>query len=188
MIKCKHCGQDVNGEGKFCTKCGGGLVSETVATVQVPKQGNGTKEQKGISWWKYIKIAVVVLIVAVVGLGMLGNKSESKAEYSLKASQLAEEYNKDIVAADAKYKNKTITVNGGVIRKGQFVNSNNIFIVLYEKDKQNVLIGITIDEKSKVNQLKDGDFVEVKGVCQGTVAQEDKSAMSIQIYNATISK
>jgi hypothetical protein len=126
--------------------------------------------------------------MGIIGIVALSDKFDSKVAFSGKASQFAEEYKKNVKAADLKYKDKTIKINGEVLRKGQFVNTNNIYLVLYNKDNVNVLVDFSLDQKSKVNAIKEGEFVEIKGTCQGRVEQKNKNEISIQIADADISR
>ena len=44
-----------------------------------------------------------------------------------------------------------------------------------------ILLSVKPEDVSKLNQLKDGDFIHAKGMCVGIVKQDDPTEISIQI-------
>ena len=72
------------------------------------------------------------------------------------------------------------------------MGSNNLWVEVYrlengEGKKVEILLDIPIQEKTKVNNLKIGDIVEVEGKCIGQVPQLDKKMISVQISTTDFS-
>ena len=107
----------------------------------------------------------------------------------ISANEIALAYTENSSNANSKFKDKLVEISGEVVSKGQFSNSSNLYLSL--KNYQNnteVLINFPIDQQSKVNSIKYGDFITVRGVCIGIVDQDDPAEISIQIGGKSIDK
>ena len=108
----------------------------------------------------------------------------------VKANELMNDYIRDVGTAETKYKNKNMQITGQLVNKGQFKNSNNFYAVIANTfaagRKYNVLVEYPVEKSAEINKLNYNDFVVVKGVCAGVVAQDDPTVVSVQIYEGRV--
>jgi len=85
----------------------------------------------------------------------------------LEANQFASDYSSDIKNNDKLFKGKTITVSGEVFQS--YTNkSKERIIVLMQKDKTyGVKCILSPSAKPLERPLKQGELIEIKGVCMG---------------------
>lgn len=194
MSFCSKCGTNNAEESLFCTECGAVIKDNSLGRTE-PKVLPGM-ESKPTPKKKVAGIIACVLVWLFLVAHVFGASSNNRAVYAMKAEQLGKEYLDNSSLADNRYKGARIYLNGIVARKGQYIDTNDLFVEVYnfenhiENGKRKtvkVLITIPIQEKSKVNNLKIGDVVEVDGKCVGQVPQEDKMIISVQIVEANIS-
>ena len=93
--------------------------------------------------------------------------SSQSSEYTVTAPQLYSEYDSNEVAADLKYKDKVITVEGIIDDIGKDI-MDDIYVTL--KGDQyfgNVQCFFSDSHTDKAASLRKGDKITVKGLCTG---------------------
>ena len=130
-----------------------------------------------------------MLIIAVIALGSGGgdssSSSKSNGNITIKAEDMINDYIRDQATAENQYKDKNLAISGTVYYKGQFKNTQNYMIGIAYRSaagkEYKILLDVKPEDVSKLNQLKEGDFINDKGRCVGIVKQEDPTVISIQI-------
>ena len=140
-----------------------------------------------------ITFCTILMIVGCGGGGSAEKKPPAPKEVyymQVKANELMNDYIRDVGTAENKYKNKNMQITGQLVTKGQFKNSNNFYAVIANTfaagRKYNVLVEYPVEKSAEINKLNYNDFVVVKGVCAGVVAQEDPTVVSVQIYEGRV--
>jgi hypothetical protein len=145
----------------------------------VPPEGNGKKKKI---------LAIIGAIVVVLGLFFAFGGGSKPIE--VKSSEMVDDYIRDQSSGEKKYKDKTVQISGKVLWKGQFNNSQNYSINLENRHTGGKIYQVVIDVPAKraniVNDLKIGDFVNVKGKCVGIVKQKEPTKISVQIKSTKI--
>lgn len=92
------------------------------------------------------------------------------------------DYRTDFASAEAKYKDKEVEVTGQLLSKKQFNNSQDYALVIYATEaggkSYTVDVDIDKDKVTEANKVKNGDFVNVKGICVGA----RRAAESARVY------
>ena len=201
---CSNCGQELTDEKtRFCTNCGTMLQSdeeqteEAVEVIAFEDDHETDKKfaQKKSAWQDILKVGRILkiiptIIIALILLCWFGKMliygsfpiENMMEKNEVTAQELVDCYSFDFTAADEQYIGKPIIVTGEVVNKGQFNNSNNVYAVLQSSSEEDysVIVSVDFEDRKKINELNIGDIIEVTGVCQATVEQED-GGISIQI-------
>jgi hypothetical protein len=158
---------------------GGNQGFQNFRMPPVPPEGNGKKK----------KILAIIGVLVVV-LGLFFAFGGGSKPIQVKSSEIVDDYIRDQSSGDKKYKDKTVQVSGKVKWKGQFNNSQNYSITLESRKNggktYQVLVDVPAKRASIVNDLKIGDFVNVKGKCVGIVKQKSPTLISVQIKSTKI--
>lgn len=199
-MECPNCGNPYLEDEEYCIKCGKKIESkvENARNEINCEKSDFTEEKPHVAVVKSSSKLLWGIVICVLGYVLYtGNffffesslKPLVSTEYSLKADELAKAYKKDALAADKKYKGKSVTINGIVKSKGQFNNSEDIYLNIFEDARENlfVVVGVPLSGKTKANAIKVGDVIEVSGVCDGVVAQKNKDITSVHISATKIS-
>lgn len=158
---------------------GGNQGFQNFRMPPVPPEGNGKKK----------KILAIIGVLVVV-LGLFFAFGGGSKPIQVKSGEIVDDYIRDQSSGDKKYKDKTVQVSGKVKWKGQFNNSQNYSITLESRENggktYQVLVDVPAKRASIVNDLKIGDFVNVKGKCVGIVKQKSPTLISVQIKSTKI--
>ena len=158
---------------------GGNQGFQNFRMPPVPPEGNGKKK----------KILAIIGVLVVV-LGLFFAFGGASKPIQVKSGEIVDDYIRDQSSGDKKYKDKTVQVSGKVKWKGQFNNSQNYSITLESRKNggktYQVLVDVPAKRASIVNDLKIGDFVNVKGKCVGIVKQKSPTLISVQIKSTKI--
>lgn len=212
-MQCKNCGLENQAAGRYCSNCGLLLAQSTedqeVIGEQQLEQANtqnsdGTtsftdKVRKTVkSFEKFANMVLSVVIFIAVCIGgyyyfEYGSFVKGSVA-SITAKDLAKTYEVDIKKGDSEYKDKGVTVSGQVLRKGQFNNSDDLYVEIYNNAREkyaydkyvSVLVAFPMEKKELVNKIKNGDFVQVRGTCVGFVKQEENRQISVQIQGKSL--
>ena len=180
---CPSCKKENSIESLFCPHCG-----EKFQSISSEKPiGLGKKIWEMLKVGRYIILACLLAFLAYQYFVYGSVTGEIPIEIS--ANEIALAYTENSSNANSKFKDKLVEISGEVVSKGQFSNSSNLYLSL--KNYQNnteVLINFPSDQQSKVNSIKYGDFITVRGVCIGIVDQDDPAEISIQIGGKSIDK
>jgi tRNA_anti-like len=126
---------------------------------------------------KSFKIALIAVVVLAVGAfsfwKFVWNKEHRTAEdekpvASLTAAALYTEYETDEAASNAKYLNKTVQVSGSVSEVTK--DETGTIVVLLATESMMGVVSCTfssLDGKPVNVEIKEGDQINVKGICSG---------------------
>ena len=157
----------------------GGGGNQGFQNFRMPPEGNGKKK----------KILAIIGVLVVI-LGLFFAFGGGSKPIQVKSGEIVDDYIRDQSSGDKKYKDKTVQVSGKVKWKGQFNNSQNYSITLESRENGDktyqVLVDVPAKRASIVNDLKIGDFVNVKGKCVGIVKQKSPTLISVQIKSTKI--
>ena len=188
---CTKCGQELKEESEFCTSCGNKFNSENSINEATLKSGKNKKILFGV-----IAFIAFIVFAFIIGNGKESTNNSVKAENSqvirVKAEEVINDYIRDQSSAEQKYKDKRVIVTGKVIDKNQFNNSQDYAMLIATNitagKTYGVIAAIPNEKIELINKVKVGDFVNVEGICVGTVKQADPTVISIQIENPKINQ
>ncbi|APZ47850.1 hypothetical protein BW723_16805 [Polaribacter reichenbachii] len=120
------------------------------------------------------KIILLVLLLVIVGAGIsykMYNKphkniTETPVDIYVSADTILEEFSLDEKTANSKYLEKIIAVNGA-ISSLKIENGKGIITLTSNKDFGGVLCHLSEKSSKKINTLKNGQIITVKGICTG---------------------
>ena len=188
---CTKCGQELKEESEFCTSCGNKFNSENSINEATLKSGKNKKILFGV-----IAFIAFIVFAFIIGNGKESTNNSVKAENSqvirVKAEEMINDYIRDQGGAEQKYKDKKVIVTGKVIYKNQFNNSQDyamlIAINITGGKTYDVTVAIPNGKIELINKVKVDDFVNVEGICIGTVKQANPTVISIQIKDPKINQ
>ena len=188
---CTKCGEELKEDSAFCTSCGNKFNSENSINEATLKSGKNKKILFGV-----IAFIAFIVFALIIGNGKESTNNSVKAENSqvirVKAEEVINDYIRDQASAEKKYKDKRVIVTGKVIYKIQFNNSQDYAMLIASdliggKD-YGVIVAIPNEKIELINKVKAGDFVNVEGICVGTVKQANPTSISIQIQDPKINQ
>ena len=188
---CTKCGQELKEDSEFCTSCGNKFNSENSINEATLKSGKNKKILFGV-----IAFIAFIVFAFIIGNGKESTNNSVKAENSqvirVKAEEMIDDYIRDQGGAEQKYKDKRVIVTGRVIEKNQF-NNNQDYAMLIATNltggkTYGVIVAIPNEKIELINKVKVDDFVNVDGICIGTVKQANPTVISIQIKDPKINQ
>ena len=193
--RCPKCHALVKKDATFCTNCGAKLDEKAQAALAVPATPTTATNKwnmKKIGGIIGICVVVLVILVSVLSNSDGNGSTSSSGAISVKAEDMIDDYIRDQVSAEKKYKDKKVKITGKLIRKAQFNNAQDYGLMIYTKKVAGKDYNIILDVDSKnvntVNKIKIGDFVSAEGTCVGIVKQKDPTDISIQIQSEKINQ
>ena len=188
---CTKCGQELKEESEFCTSCGNKFNSENSINEATLKSGKNKKILFGV-----IAFIAFIVFAFIIGNGKESTNNSVKAENSqvirVKAEEVINDYIRDQSSAEQKYKDKRVIVTGKVIDKNQFNNSQDYAMLIATNitagKTYGVIAAIPNEKIELINKVKVDDFVNVDGICIGTVKQANPTVISIQIKDPKINQ
>ena len=202
---CEKCGTEWDGKSKFCAKCGNPFEGTGEAAAQPVKNSAANSPKPKSKTKEILKIVggvfgvIVVLCILANGCGSSNNtkkpaassSSATKQAIQVKAEDMIKDYRTDLASAEAKYKDKEVEVTGQLLHKKQFNNSQDYALVIYATEaggkSYTVDVDIDKDKVTEANKVKNGDFVNAKGICVGRVEQQNRPEyISVQIQAKSI--
>jgi len=125
------------------------------------------------NWIKNVVSLIGLTIFLILAVGSTDESSVEKdvstqsASYSISAQQLYADYKANEVAADKRYKGKILEVYGEIDNIGKDI-TDTIYITLKgDKYFGSVQCFFSKDHEYQVANLSKGQFVTVKGKCDG---------------------
>jgi hypothetical protein len=110
-----------------------------------------------------------------------------KADYTISATELLNEFIKDESAANARYREKIITVNGNV---SQLERTSDSTTNIRFDDPAGSYIVFSFDkgQYEDVMDIKPGDPVSLKGSCSGSIYSQILETTAISFKRSTLNK
>ena len=188
---CTKCGEELKEDSAFCTSCGNKFNSENSINEATLKSGKNKKILFGV-----IAFIAFIVFAFIIGNGKESTNNSVKAENSqvirVKAEEMIDDYIRDQAGAEQKYKDKKVMVTGKVIEKNQF-NNNQDYAMLIATNltggkTYGVIVAIPNEKIELINKVKVDDFVNIDGICIGTVKQANPTVISIQIKDPKINQ
>ena len=188
---CTKCGKELKEDCAFCTSCGTTLKSSNPPN-EVPLKSDTNKNLL----FGFIGLIAIIVFAFIIGNGKDSTDNSVKAENSqvirVKAEEMIDDYIRDQASAEKKYKDKRVIVTGKVIDKNQFNNSQDYAMLIATNitagKTYGVIAAIPNEKIELINKVKVGDFVNVEGICVGTVKQANPTIISIQIQDPKINQ
>ncbi|MBI5858173.1 MAG: hypothetical protein HZB42_11075 [Sphingobacteriales bacterium] len=149
-----------------------------------------------------LKTGLVVLTAAitVIGFSIAGKQAEKKifeekfastddikADYTLSADDLLKEFLANDTAANKKYNEKVLQVNGLV--SAIDVSADSTGTLRFEDSTGSYAIfSLEKNQFDKVKNIKPGDAVSVKGICSGSIFSDILGTTSISFKRSILNK
>lgn len=111
--------------------------------------------------------------------------SEIKAEYTVNATDLLREFAAGDTAANNKYREKMMVVNGTATKVEQLGDSTTT-IQLADSTGSYVVFSFEKDQLEEVKNIKAGDSVSLKGSCSGSIYSEILGITFVSFKRSTI--
>lgn len=145
---------------------------------------------------KIIKIGIITVVAGIVIAGSVGfymfnmphrNVQSAKADFSLTALQLVEEYLADAKAANEKYlaadgDSKILKVTGTVSKISDDFDGQKVVLLQNDSDKAGVSAAFTPETSTNAAKLEIGQNVIIKGVIRSGAAYDS----DLELYENVI--
>jgi hypothetical protein len=150
-------------------------------------------KKKKIPWGKRLIALGLITIVIIGGIyayyatQKYADTKNVKAAYTVNAIEFIREFQHDINAANVKYTNEIITVNGTISEIEAADTTMNIKFI----DTTSGSYAIFAFQHQHLNEAKTvkvGDAVSIKGSCSGGVYSDILEATSINFKRSTLNK
>lgn len=124
---------------------------------------------------KYLLLIVLVaiVVVALVGLRMYfkphADVNKLKADFTIDATALINEFQEQEDAATAKYSEKVLEISGTLASKSQLTNGTTLLVLEDEMEGISCQLDSNwvVTNQEVIDSLEPGSPVTVKGVCKG---------------------
>ncbi len=116
-----------------------------------------------------------------------GDTGKSKADYTLSAVALLREFASNDSAANNKYREKIIEVNGSA-SKVELLGDSTSNIQFADSTGSYIIFSFEKDQFDHINNIKEGEAVSLKGSCSGSIHSEILGTTSISFKRSTINK
>ena len=133
-----------------------------------------------------ILTGVAILIGGGVGLYMFNmphrNIQATKSDYTLNATDIVNEYLKDPEKANEKYldeegESKILEVTGKIASITTDFNNQKVILLKEENSRAGVTCTFTIKTSNSVENLKQGQFISIKGVIRSGASYDEDLEM-----------
>jgi hypothetical protein len=146
----------------------------------------------------FTKIIALVAGPAIAFFGFMATKSylenkkyedtaNSASAYTVSALDLIREFQTNDSIANAKYREKIITVNGN-ISTVELPNDSTVNIKFTDTTGSYAIFPFLGEEATQAKKLKEGEAVSIKGSCSGGVLSEILGIHSITFKRSTLNK
>lgn len=148
-------------------------------------------KKSGRSWGKKVLVAFVVLfMIGGAGFWYIMNEefadtSSTKAAYTVNAMELIQEFQQGDSAANKKYAEQIVTVNGRITEIETADTTANIKFTDTLTGSY-VIFDFQAQHASDAKTLKVGDSVSLKGSCSGSIYSQLRKAHMISFKRAAI--
>lgn len=168
------------------------FVQAAAAVVIVLTAGND-------KWLLKSGLVLATALITVVGFNMASKAAEKKifdethestdklkADYTISASELLKDFLANDSAANKKYSEKVLQVNGNVTAAE--LASDSTGTIRFDDSTAYAIFSIEKKQYDLMKTIKPGDAVSVKGVCSGGVYSDILSSTSVSFKRSVISK
>jgi len=115
------------------------------------------------------------------------NTTDIKADYTLNATDLIREFTINDTAANNKYREKIIVVNGKTTQVERLSDSTTT-IQFADSTGSYIAFSFEKEQYEQVKEIKTGDQVSLKGSCSGSIYSEILGTTAITFKRATLNK
>lgn len=110
-----------------------------------------------------------------------------KADYTVSAPELIHEFAANDSAANIKYREKIVSVNGAA-SEVEAKSDSTVNIKFTDSTGSYIIFSMDKDQYETAKNIKPGDAVSLKGSCSGSVYSEILSTTSISFKRSTLNK
>ncbi|MBC7950019.1 MAG: hypothetical protein H7Y42_19195 [Chitinophagaceae bacterium] len=149
--------------------------------------------RKRYPWRRRLLIAVLILAVIFAGIywyiatEKFADTKDRKAAYTVSAIEFMREFEENDSAANAKYADRIVTVNGRVSAieapdttlNVKFINPATGSYVIFDFQQQH---------QAEARTVKVGDSISIKGSCSGGIFSEILETTAITFKRSTLNK
>lgn len=115
------------------------------------------------------------------------NTTDIKEDYTVNATDLIREFTLNDTAANNKYREKILVVNGKTTQVERLSDSTTI-IQFADSTGSYIAFSFEKEQYEKVKEIKAGDEVSLKGSCSGSIFSEILGTTSITFKRSTLNK
>jgi len=196
---CNKCGKEISNDSRVCKFCGNTVSQQQTINYNI-NTANTVRTKKKVyqQWWFWL--IIIFLAVGIIGTAISGDseniatrgninsnedKTQERQEDILKMNYevLHKEYMDNPIAADAKYKGKTLQLTGKVDNIDREI-AGNTYITFHVGEKysfQDIRITFKKSQESEVAKLKKGQQITIQGECRGTLLSTTVSLNNCEI-------
>jgi hypothetical protein len=170
------------------------LIVQAIAAVAIVLTAADGK------WILKTGLVLVTAVATIVGFTIVSKKVEKKifdekfdstenvkADYTLTASRLLQEFLTNDTASNKKYLEKVLEINGNATAVELAADSTGT-IRFEDSTGSYAIFSVEKSQYDKMNALKAGEAVSVKGVCSGSIFSDILGTTSITFKRSVINK
>jgi hypothetical protein len=151
-------------------------------------------------WLLKSGLVLATALISIVGFTMVSKQAEKnilnetfettdtiKADYTMTAVDLIHEFASNDSAANNKYREKVISVNGAA-SDVEIKSDSAVNIKFADSTGSYIIFSLDKDQFDKVKNIKAGDAVSLKGSCSGSVYSDILGTTAINFKRSTLNK
>jgi hypothetical protein len=151
-------------------------------------------------WWLKSGLVLATALVSIVGFTIVSKQVEKKilketfettdnikADYTLSSGELIKEFMTNDSAANKKYREKIVSVNGAA-SEVEAKSDSTVNIKFVDSTGSYIIFPFEKDQYEKVKNIKAGDAVSLKGSCSGSVYSDILSTTQISFKRSILNK
>lgn len=144
-------------------------------------------------WLKRILISLLTVIIILAGVywyvatEKFSDTKSRKADYTLTAMDFIHEFQQDLKAANEKYSEKIIVLNGRVSEVEAADTTLNIKIIESATGSY-AIFAFQQQHLAEAKSVKQGDSISIKGSCSGGIYSSILESTAITFKRATLNK
>jgi hypothetical protein len=152
-----------------------------------------TQAVKKKPWLKWLLLSLLALVIVFaiiywwIATEKFSDTKDRKAAYAVNAKEFIQEFQQNGTAANAKYADKIIEVNGRVSEIEAADTTYNIKFIDAASGSY-IIFAFQQQHVGEAKKLKQGDSVAIKGSCSGGIYSEILEATAITFKRATLNQ
>ena len=181
--KCQNCHGEVSTEAIVCKHCGYKLSNVLLGETEQKKRFKSPQDKKNLNLALLLMAGLIVVAIPLFAIifWLSDITTPVPQEQWIMAHDLYVEYEKNPIAADQKYKGKTILV-GGYVDEINRELLGNIYVALDVGHYLGCVQCLFSDRhKTEIARLTKGQKIVIKGKCRG------KTALQVLVDNCSVS-